>query len=83
MGKRIRNVIASLFLMTAVVFGVVQLNMPVASAVDCPPASSVGCGCIFTGETPILGGKICHYLCGGCNSGEEPVYIERDVEVYD
>lgn len=87
MKKRIWNLIGSLILTAAIVFGVVQLNTSVVKADGCLPAISIGCGCMFLGGTRMTVGEVswwtCTYLCGGCGGGGEPMYIEQTIEVYD
>jgi hypothetical protein len=87
MRKRIWNLIA-LMMMAAVIFGVIQLNTPVARSAGCPNAGTVGCNCYFMYSTSAVepDGHItwrCHYSCTMCESGSDPMYIEQVVEVRD
>lgn len=87
MKKRMWNLIGISILTLAIVFSVIQLNTKVVKAEGCPHPDTVGCGCIFEYGIGITYGEVthwtCYYLCGGCGSPGEPMYIEQVVEVYD
>lgn len=87
MKKRIWNLIGSLIMTAAIVFGVMQLNTSVVRAEGCPHPSAVGCGCMFLEGTRMTVDGVswwtCYYLCGGCGGDGEHMYIEQVVEVYD
>jgi hypothetical protein len=81
---RIRNLIAFVIMATAIAVSLIQLRIPVVRAAGCPSASEIGCQCMFTGEQYLGGGvTACNYLCGSCSGGDEPMYIEQTIYVYD